>query len=80
MLLRSSGRNPRPCGKPLVVGLELQPELVVEDAQVAIVTAGHRIRRNDLHFLRHHADIGFVAAVVAEAIEADAVVEVPEQA
>ena len=31
-----------------------------------------------LHLLRHHADIGLVAAVVAEAIEAEAVVEMAE--
>ena len=64
----------------MVVGLELQPELVVEDPQVSIAAAHDRLRHDRLHFLRHHADIGLVAAVVAEAIEAKAIVETAESA
>jgi len=45
----------------------------------AVPAAADRIRHDDLHLLRHHADIGLVAAVVAEAIEAKAVVELTEK-
>src|SRR5581483_8097 len=76
---RGGGRNPRARGEPLIVALELQPESVVEDKQVAVVTADDGIGRNDLHLLRHHADIGLVAAIVAEAIEAKPVIEVSKQ-
>src|SRR6185436_3933111 len=79
MQLRSGGWNPRPRGKPLVVGLEWQPKLFVVDTQVAVVTADDSIRPHGLNFLRHYADITLVAAVVAEAIEAEAIVEMPEQ-
>ena len=34
---------------------------------------------SDLHLLRHDADVGCVAAVVSEAIEAKTVAETPEQ-
>jgi hypothetical protein len=57
------------------VGLEFHAELVVENAEIAIAAAHDRIRPHPLHVLRHHADIGDVAAFVGEAIEADAVVE-----
>src|SRR4029078_70415 len=79
MQLRSGGWNTRPPGKPLVVGLEWQPKLFVVDTQVAVVTADDSIRPHGLNFLRHYADITLVAAVVAEAIEAEAIVEMPEQ-
>jgi hypothetical protein len=64
---------------PLLVALELQAELVVEDAQIAVAAAQHRLRHDCLDFLRHHADIGLVAAVVAEAVETEAVIEVAEK-
>src|SRR4029077_1354992 len=32
-----------------------------------------------LHFLRHHADIGLLAPIITEAIEAEAVVELAEE-
>src|ERR1700730_13283571 len=66
-------------GGPLVVGLELQAELVVGDTQIAVAAAQYRRGHDCLDFLRHHADIGLVAAVVAEAIEAEAVIEVAEK-
>ena len=58
---------------PLLVGLKLDAYLVVEDPQVAIPSLRDCVRRNQLHILRHHADVGLVAAVIAKAIEADAV-------
>src|SRR6266699_5300132 len=64
---------------PLVVGLELQAELVVEDAQIAIAAAHHRRGHDCLNFLRHDADIDLVAVIVAEAVEAEAVVEVAKE-
>src|SRR5262245_22369625 len=39
----------------------------------------HRLRHDSLHLLRHHADIGAVAAVVAEAIVAEPVGQMAEQ-
>src|SRR5215475_16218705 len=73
------GRNPCARRQPLLVGLELDAEPVIEDPQIAVATAHDRVRHDRLHLLRHHADIGLVAAVVAEAIEAEAVVEMAEQ-
>src|SRR4029079_10515762 len=79
MRLRCGGGNPRARGKPLVVGLALQPEPFVEDAQISVVAADDCIRPHGLNFLRHHADIGLLAAVIAEAVEAEPIVEMPEQ-
>src|SRR5713101_8419177 len=64
---------------PLVVGLELHAELVVEDPQIPVAAAQYRRGHDCLDFLRHHADIGLVAAVVGEAVEAKAVIEVAEK-
>src|SRR5580658_10444433 len=64
---------------PLVVGLEGQPKPVVGNAHIAVRAARYRFRHHGPHLLRHHPDIGGVAAVVDEAIIAEAVVEPPEQ-
>src|SRR5215212_12164334 len=64
---------------PLVVGLELQVELVVGDPQIAVAAAQYRRGHDCLDLLRHHADIGLVAAVVAEAVEAEAIIKVAEK-
>jgi hypothetical protein len=61
------------------VGLEPHADFVIEDAQVAVRTALDRIRPNNLHFLRHDADVRLVAAVIGKPVEAKAVVEVTEQ-
>src|SRR5216683_1720956 len=74
-----AGRNTRSARNPRVVGLEGQSELVVEDSQVAIAAAHDRLRHYAAHLLRDHAHIGLVAAVVAEAVEAESVVETAEQ-
>src|SRR5882724_4530199 len=74
-----AGRDMSARRGPLVVGLELQAELVVEDTQIAVAAAQYRRGHDCLDFLRHHADIGLVAAVVAEAVEAEAVIEVAEK-
>src|SRR5215471_16080681 len=73
------GRDPRTGSDPLVVRLELQAELVIEDPQIAVPAARNRLRHDDLHFLRHDADVGFAAAVIAEAIKAKAVVEAAQE-
>src|SRR5258708_3154128 len=65
--------------EPSLVGLEVQPKHVVTHTQHAVVVARHRIRPARLPLLGHDADIGLVAAVVAEAIEAKTVVEMAEQ-
>jgi hypothetical protein len=64
---------------PLIVGLELHAEHVVRDSQVTVTAAQHRCGHNRLHLLGHHADIGLVAAVVSEAVEAEAISEVAEK-
>src|SRR5580658_1523035 len=64
---------------PLVVGLERQSKPLVGDAHIAVDVHRYRFRHDRPHLLRHHADIGGVAAVVDEAIVAEAVVEAPEQ-
>src|SRR6266851_4432911 len=74
-----AGRDMSARRGPLVVGLELQAELVVEDTQIAVAAAQYRRGHDRFDFLRHHADIGLVAAVVAEAIEAEAVIEMAEE-
>jgi hypothetical protein len=63
----------------LLVGLKLDAELVVEDSQIAILPARDRFRRNGLHFLCDNANIGALAAVIAEAIKAKAVGKMAEE-
>src|SRR5262249_12028348 len=76
---RSSEGNVSARRNPMLVSLELDAQLVIEAPQVAVAPADDRPRRNRQHFLRHHANIGPVAAVVAEAIEAKAVIEMAEK-
>src|SRR5690242_4814219 len=64
---------------PMLVGLELDAEPVVEDAQCTIAITHHRLRHDRLHFLCHHADIWTVAAVVAEAVIAETIGKMTEQ-
>jgi hypothetical protein len=66
-------------GEPILVGQEIDSELVIIDPEIAVASALDRIGPQRLHLLRDHADIGLVAADVAEPIVAKAVVEVPEQ-
>jgi hypothetical protein len=63
----------------LLVSLKLDAKLIVEDSQVAIPPARDRFRRNGLHFLCYHTNIGALAAVITEAIKAEAVSEMAEQ-
>src|SRR6516165_11074667 len=73
------GRNPCAIGDPALISLELEAELFVENPQVPVASAYHGPRHHVLHFLRHHADIGRVAAVIGKAIEAKPIVEHSQQ-
>jgi hypothetical protein len=72
-------RNVSSRSDPLSVALEFHAELVVVHPQISVPAAHDRLRNGLLHFLRDLADIGLVAAIVAEAIEAEAVVEMTEK-
>src|SRR5215475_1675466 len=77
--MRGRGWNPCTGCDPLVICHEWQAELVVEDTQVSVAATHNRVWSDSLHLLCHHADIGFVAAVVAEAIKSKAIVEMTKQ-
>src|SRR5271155_1903489 len=64
---------------PLLVGLERQSKQIIGNAHIAVSAARDRFRRDGLHLLRHHADVDCVAAVVDEAVVAEAVIEPTEQ-
>ena len=77
-----TGTRPAPARPTRIhsfVGLEPDAEPVIEDTQRSVPVAHDGLRHDRLHFLRHHADIGAIAAVVAEAIVAKPVGEVTEQ-
>src|SRR3984957_890154 len=76
---RRRARQMRASRHPLVVGLKRHPRPVVGNAHIAVRAARYRFRHHGPHLLRHHPDIGGVAAVVDEAIITEAVVEPPEQ-
>ena len=61
------------------IGLELQPESLIQDPQVAVLTADDRLGHHGLDLLRHYADVNFLAAIVSEAVEAKPVVEPAKQ-
>jgi hypothetical protein len=63
----------------MLICLKLDAELVVEDPQVAVVVAYHGLRHDRLHFLRYHADVCAVAAIITEAIVTQAVLEIAEK-
>src|SRR5580693_7217911 len=69
----------RAADQPLVVSLEWQSKPVVGNAHIAVRAARYRFRHHGSHLLRHHPDIGGVAAIVDEAIIAETVVQPPEE-
>src|SRR5262249_46605158 len=67
------------CGNPSIIGLQRQAELVVIDSEEPIRPPHHGLRHDRLHLLRHDTHIGRHAAVVAEPIEPEAIVEPAEE-
>ena len=65
-------------GHPFIPGLHAQSQPIIIHTQVAIAAADHGLGHYGLDFLRHHANIRFVAAIVAETIETEAVIEAAE--
>src|SRR3974377_1075951 len=65
--------------QPMIVALKFHAELLVVHQQIAVAAPRHRSRHNPFDLLGHDADIGLIAAVVAEAIEAKAVVQITEK-
>jgi hypothetical protein len=63
----------------MFVTLEFDADLVVVDAQVTIAVTNYRLRHHLLHFLCDDADIGAIAAVIAEAIVPKPVGEMAKQ-
>jgi hypothetical protein len=63
----------------LIVTLKFQPELVVIHSQVAVASACHRLRRDLRNLLGNDPDIGRVASVIAEAVEAKAIIQITDQ-
>src|SRR5262249_56487925 len=62
--------------QPLVPGHEFKPEPVIVDHEISVAVAPDRGRLSFLYLLRHDPHIGgMVVALVAEAIELDAIVE-----
>src|SRR3974390_1993133 len=62
-------------GSPIVIRPEFEAEPFVGDAQIAVAAARNGVGPHRLHFLRDHADVGLVAAIVCEAIVTETVVE-----
>src|SRR5258705_738374 len=74
-----SRRDLRTSGKPVPIGAELQSELFIVDAEISVAAARHCLRHQPLHLLSHHPDIDLAAAEIAEAVIAEAIVEMAEQ-
>lgn len=60
------------------VGFERQSKHLVGNTHVTVRAMGHRLRHHGFDLLRDHSDIGRVAAVVHEAIIAEAVIKPAE--
>ena len=57
----------------------MQPEPFVIHLQIATPAAHDSFGFDGLNFLRHYADVDFVAPIVAETVKAEAVVETAQQ-
>jgi hypothetical protein len=79
--VRNSNRDWELClrPEPRIIGLKFHAELLIVDPQITVAAGKDRLRHHLLRLLRHHADIGLAAPVIAKAIEAEAVVEMSEQ-
>src|ERR1700722_14339405 len=60
---------------PRVPSLHAQAQPLVIYPQVAVAAADHGLGHDRFDFLCHHADIGFAAAIVAEPVKAETVIE-----
>ncbi len=74
-----SARNAGARCDPPVIGLKPQSDLVIKDLQVTVPALCDRLGHDCLQFLGDNADIGFVAAAIGEAIEANAIAETTEK-
>ena len=63
----------------MAIGLERKAKPVVEDPEIAISSTRDGCRHDRLHLLRHDSDIGRVAAIIGEAVIAQAIIKTPEQ-
>ena len=77
-MVGSSAPSPSRRRSPFVPGPEARSETRVIDAQIAIVSAHHRIRVDGRDLLRHDPDIGGVAPQIAVAIEIKTVTDLPD--
>jgi len=68
-----------PRSHPLVPRLHAYSQPIVVDPQIAVAAAHDSFGHDRLDFLRHHANIRFIAAIVAEPIIAKAVIEMAHQ-
>src|SRR5262245_43295979 len=76
---RGNGGQQRARRDPFLIGLEREAEPVIKHSEGAIAIAHYSFRHRCLHFLRNHADIGTIAAVVAEAVIAKPVRQMAEE-
>src|SRR5262245_11291702 len=76
---RGNGGQQRARRDPFLIGLEREAEPVIKHSEGAIAIAHDSFRHHCLHFLRNHADIGTIAAVVAEAVIAKSVRQMAEE-
>ena len=66
-------------GEPVLVGAEFESELVVVDSEIAVPASRDRIGPQRRDLLGDDADIGLVAAEIAESVVAQTIVEMSEQ-
>jgi hypothetical protein len=64
----------------MIIGLELEAQSIINDAQVAVPAAPHCLWRESLYLLCHDANIGLHPAVIDETVEAEAIVEAADKA
>ena len=63
---------------PCVPALHAQARPFIIHPQIAVAAADDGLGHHRLDFMRHHADIGFAAAIVAEPVKAETVIETGE--
>ena len=76
-MARVDGRRSR--FNPVIVCFKLQTKFLIEDPQVSVCPASDRLWHDPLHLLSQDAHVSLAAAVVAKAIESEAVVQSAEK-